>query len=293
MHTGKAMRGVIWTIAVVTGLMAVVLFTGPARTADTPEPADPYVLLDTAKLKLGEGRLPQALDLLDRIAIEETDGYIAEEVLFQQMLINSAFLSATHYMYIELARSELAESAYGGWLAAERDGYAAAFAAGAEDYLARTREHGPQLDFVRFRLPLVTVEHLADLELYSDPEILAPAVKNWDDGREGLGKGLIAGQARVALVLAAARYYDRAEASKSLVVIGDRLHSGVPLNHVTVLDWIAETAARIETDDGLRLVARQADEYLLEYSSALEEGDLRIRADARLNINNGAGEASE
>lgn len=247
-----------------------------------PPATDPYVLLDTAKLKLGEGRLPQAMELLAEIPVNDTDGYIAEEILLQQMLINSALFSATHYLLAELERNATGDSAYAGWLTAERDGYADRFAILSSEYLDRTAA-GPRLDFVRFRLPVVTAGHLADLELYTDPEILGPAVNNWDDGRQGLGKGLIAGQARVALVLSAARHYDHSVASRTLEGASNRLRGGVPLDYATVLDWIAETAGQADGIEQLAELARRADQRLLASSSALQDGDLRIRAEARLN----------
>jgi hypothetical protein len=234
--------------AAIIGLLALLMAAAPlaaAHAADTPAAGtDPYVLLDAAKLKLGEGRLAKARELLAAIPLATAEEYVDEEILFQQLLINSAYLKATNYLLSELGRDELADSAYGRWLEAERDDYAAGFARLAQQYLDRTAG-GPQLDFVRFRLPLVTAEHINDLELYSDIEILSPAVTNWDDGREGLGKGLIAGQARVALVLAAARFYDLPDAASSLEQVRQRLLSGVPLAYGEVLAWIAEEAEQL------------------------------------------------
>jgi len=234
--------------AAINSLLMLLMAAAPlaaAHAADTPAAGtDPYVLLDAAKLKLGEGRLAKARELLAAIPLAAAEEYVDEEILFQQLLINSAYLKATNYLLSELGRDELAESAYGRWLESERDDYAAGFARLAQQYLDRTAG-GPQLDFVRFRLPLVTAEHINDLELYSDIEILSPAVTNWDDGREGLGKGLIAGQARVALVLAAARFYDLPDAATSLEQVRLRLLSGVPLDYGEVLAWIAEEAEQL------------------------------------------------
>ncbi|MBN2080729.1 hypothetical protein JW859_00840 [bacterium] len=222
---------------------------------------DPYVLLDAAKLKLGEGRLEQAGELLAEIGPTPGEQYIAEEVLVQQLLIDAAYLRATFYLHAELARFELQDSEYGHWLAGERDRHAAEFTANGLSYLELTSA-GAELDFIRFRLPLVSVEHLADLELYSDPEILGPAVTNWDDGREGLGKGLIAGQARVALVLAAARYYDLETAAGSLEQVVKRLDTGVPFDSREFTDWLAESAAELDTDGNLSELAAAANHRL-------------------------------
>ena len=136
---------------------------------------------------------------------------------------------------------------------------------------------GPQLEFVRFRLPLVTTEHLTDLELYTDPEILGPAVRNWDDGREGLGKGLIAGQARVALVLAAVRHYDRESASPSLEAASERLRGGVPLSYPVMVDWLAETAAAVPESPALAALAEDADDRLLSVEGGRELYEVRLR----------------
>ena len=238
----------------------------PAQAAETSGADDPYVLLDAAKLKLGDGRLTKAREMLAEIPLENTQAYVTEEIILQRLLINGAYLKATHYLLTQLERFELGDSAYAQWLADERETYASAFTMLAQRYLDSTAG-GPRMDFVRFNLPLVTIDHLNDLELYSDPEILGPAVTNWDDGRQGLGKGLIAGQARVALVLSAARYYDMPEAAASLEQVSRRLESGVPLDYAVVLEWLAEEAAQapdvaslgtIRDEASARLVALQA-----------------------------------
>jgi len=233
----------------------VLAAVSPVTWAAESQPvADPIVLLDAAKLELADGRLRQANEALAEIPLTPPLDYVGEEVLFQRLLLNAAFLSATHFLLVELEHNELAESTYGLWLAEERAGYADALAADGEDYLALAASS--QLDFVRFRLPLVTGEHLADTELYTDPEILSPAVTNWDDGREGLGKGLVAGQARVALVLAAARYYDLPQAAATIEEVAVRLRSGVPVERPAVLEWLVEIAALVPLHPGLaRLTA--------------------------------------
>jgi|GEM_PF-1788916 len=240
-----------WKCAALIVPWLVLLAPCPISWAADAEPVgEPIVLLDAAKLEMADGRLRQAREALAEIPLTPPLDYVAEEVLFQRLLLNAAFLSATHYLLVELEHNELAESTYGRWLGEERAGYADALAADGEDYLTLTAS-SPQLDFVRFRLPLVTGEHLADTELYTDPEILSPAVTNWDDGREGLGKGLVAGQARVALVLAAARYYDLPEAAATIEEVAVRLRSGVPVEQPAVLEWLAEVVAMVPSHTGL------------------------------------------
>jgi len=256
-------------------VLLVVVAALPAAAVDdgtAADGADPYVLLDAAKLKLGEGRLAKARELLAEIPLAGAEGYVDEEILFQQLLINSAYLKATNYLLSELGRDDLGNSAYARWLAGERDGYAATFARLARQYLADTAG-GPRLDFVRFRLPLVTAEHINDLELYSDPEILGPAVTNWDDGREGLGKGLIAGQARVALVLSAARYYDLPDAAGSLEQVRQRLDSGVPLDYALVLEWISEEAGEFPEIAALAAADQAARDRLRQPGRASGDAD--------------------
>lgn len=243
----------VLVVAALVWLVAAAADEQPAATAD------PFVLLDAAKLQLGEGRLAKAKDLLAEIPLDGAESYVSEEIIFQRLLVVSAYLTATHSLVGDLQSDELADSAYGQWLADERDGYAASFARLAQQFLERTATE-PRLDFVRFRLPVVTAEHINDLELFSDPEILGPAVTNWDDGREGLGKGLIAGQARVALVLAAARFYDLPQAAPSLEQVRQRLTSGVPLDYPEVLAWIADEAEQVPDNSELAAVAVAARE---------------------------------
>jgi hypothetical protein len=108
-------------------------------------------------------------------------------------------------------------------------------------------------------LPTVSLEHVKDATLYSDPALLSAATTNWDDGREGLGKGLVAAQARVALVLAAAVNYDLPQASSSLEEIAARLHSGMPLDQRVLLEWLATTAGQLgENGDTLKSIAAQS-----------------------------------
>jgi hypothetical protein len=255
--------------------------------------ADPFVQLDAAKLQLGDGKLRGAGELMAEISLDGCEGYVREEVLFQQLLITAALLSGTHYVHAEVARLDFPEQGYHDWLSSERDVFAAQFAQLAGSYLAATTD-GPTLDFVRFRLPVVTIEHLADVELYSDPEILRPAAVNWVDEREGLGRGVIAGQARVALVLAAARFYDREQAASSLFEVNARLANGVPLDYAAVLDWLAETASLAANDnEELRQLAIRVDTRLLSLAAAEVDDSFRQRAAERQTANNGEANPSE
>jgi hypothetical protein len=273
-------------------LLLVMLWPTPPSAQETTA-ADPFVQLDTAKLQLGDGKLRGASELMAEIPLDGCEDYVREEVLFQQLLITAALLSGTHYVHAEIARLDFAEQGYRDWLSSERDVYAAQFAQLARSYLAATTD-GPALDFVRFRLPVVTIEHLADVELYSDPEILRPAAVNWADEREGLGRGVIAGQARVALVLAAARFYDREQAASSLFEVNERLASGVPLDYAAVLDWLAETASLAANENQeLRRLAISLDSRLLSLAAADVDESFRQRAAERQAANNWEANPSE
>jgi len=232
---------------IAAGVLLLAMLWPTPPSAQEAAAADPFVQLDAAKLQLGDGKLRGAGELMAEIPLDGCEDYVREEVLFQQLLITAALLSGMHYVHAEVERLDFAEQGYRDWLSSERDVFAAQFAQLAGSYLAATTD-GPALDFVRFRLPVVTIEHLADVELYSDPEILRPAAVNWADEREGLGRGVIAGQARVALVLAAARFYDREQAASSLFEVNARLANGVPLDYAAVLDWLANNGEAGSSD---------------------------------------------
>ncbi|MCH7472547.1 hypothetical protein IIA79_06300 [bacterium] len=253
--------------------------------ATAQESRDPLVLLDAAKLKLSDGRLTQAAELLAGIPTVSAEPYIAEEVVFQQMIVSSAFLRAAHHLYQALEQPGLASTDYGAWLLAEREAYARSFERHAAEFLSRT-EKGFHLEFVRFRLPLVSDEHLQDVSLYADPMMIEVACNNWADGREGLGRGLLKPQARVALVLAAAVHYDMDEASQTLEAVSRRLRAGVPLDPVITMDWLASIASELAAgDNGLAAIAAAADERILALTESDPTHPLRAGALERLAIN--------
>jgi hypothetical protein len=253
--------------------------------------ADPMVQLDDAKLALAAGRIAKARELLGQISTVGAEDYVAEEVLYHQLTLSAAYLSATHYLLREMERQDWAQTSYYQWLKAEREGYLREFARHSEDYLTRTAG-GSHLPFVRFRIPLVSDEYLQDTGLYSDAQVLSAAVSNWDDGREGLGRGIIGSQVRIAFVLAIAIHYDLPEASANLEEVAQRLRAGVPINELVVLDWLSATIHQLTTaDDGLFSLADTADERIIEATRDHPTHHLYKQAQARRN--DGDGNASE
>lgn len=245
-----------------------------------PDP-DPYVLLDEAKIVLGRGKLDKAQQMLSAIPLDAAEGFVAEEVLYERLLVCSAFLTATQTLHGALVQQQLDGGGYAKWLNDEQAKYAAEFAALARDYLARTAS-GATLDFVRFRLPVVSDEYLQDVMLYTDPMVLSAAVTNWEDGRQGLGKGLIGSQARVALVLAAAVNYDLPKASSTVEQVAQRLRRGVPVAQAPLLDWIADTAQRYSLPgDGLADVRAETDARLARLLADKPDPALKLRLDGR------------
>ena len=220
------------------------LLLSVAYAADTPTPTDPMVALDSAKLTLGEGKLEDARKQLASIQTGAAEAYVDEEIAFQRMLLDAAFLDAANFLWNELGKMKLGDGNYAKWLWGERDKYADSLASEVRSYLGLT-DKGYQLTFVRFRLPEVTDQHVADVELYSDRQVLTAAAQNWDDGRDGLGRGLILAQARVAVLLSAASFYDMPK-SGNLQVVEARLRAGVPIYPAVTMDWIAETCHRLE-----------------------------------------------
>jgi hypothetical protein len=267
-------RTCLWVLA---GLPLALAFT-LALTRPNP---DPYVLLDEAKLVLGKGKLDRAQQMLSAIPLDSAEGYVAEEVLYERLLVCSAFLTATQTLHGALAQQKLDSGGYAKWLKDEQANYATDFAAMARDYLARTAK-GAALDFVRFRLPVVSDEYLQDVMLYTDPMVLSAAVTNWEDGRQGLGKGLIGSQARVALVLAAAVNYDLPKASSTVEQVAQRLRTGVPVDQAQMLDWIADTAQRYNLPgDGLAGVAAETDARLGQVLAGKPDAALALRLGQR------------
>lgn len=269
---------------ILTGMIALAGTLGCALAS--PAVTDPYVLLDEAKLVLGAGRLAQARELLSAIPTAGVEEYIAEELVYQQLLIAAAYLSATHYLLEELQGNGLGDTEYGKWLLTERAGYVRAFIRHASTYLTRTAD-SPHLEFVRFRLPRVTDDYLMDTGLYAEEPVLAAACTNWEDDREGLGRGIIQAQARVALVLSAAVHYDLPEASATLEDVARRLRVGVPIDELTQLDWLAATAVQLsQPGDGLLRLAARADERIIKLTADQPQHPLRERAFSRLEPNN-------
>jgi hypothetical protein len=250
----------------------------PDEAADS---SDPFVLLDAAKVAIADGKLQQAADMLAAIPPGGAEPYVAQEVLFQRLLLTGAFLNASGALLQELEGAKFSASGYAGWLRQQQAGYAQQFSGLAGAYLDQTQQ-GLACDFVRFRLPVVTAEHLKDLGMYSDAQVLRAAVENWDEGKQGLGEGLMGTQARVALVLAAASFYDLAQASATIEGVAARLHAGVPLDPPTVLDWLAQTAVQPGTPSAaLTAVQRRADGRLRLLLAVRPDTLLQARYDKR------------
>jgi len=227
--------------------------------------ADPLVALDFAKSQFTEGRIADALDLLAAVPQPAPDeAYISEEVLLQELLGEFALLSATHNILLQLERDKQGDSAYATWLAGERATQAAALQGFTQAYLDATAG-GARLDFLRFSLPRVTEAHVQDTELYSDVSIVGAAVTNWAEGREGLGRGLITTQARVALVLAAAVHSDLPQAAAKLEQVTARLKRGVPLKQEKLLSWLESSLSGMAlSGDGLAEMAQAVGQRLNE-----------------------------
>lgn len=258
---------------------------GKATSTQLPDEAtdsgDPFVLLDAAKVQIGNGQLVKAAEMLAAIPLTRAEPYVAQEILFQRMLLASAALNASGSLQHDLASRGFGGSTYAAWVKAQHTQFAQQFAALALLYLGQT-QHGLACDFIRFRLPVVTAEHLKDLEMYADPQVLKAAVDNWNDDKQGLGMGLIATQERVAVVLAAAPFYDLQEASLTIEGVAGRLHAGVPLDEQTVLDWLAQTAAQAQAgEDELGSVQRQADARLQPLLAVRDNSLLRSRYNKR------------
>ena len=228
---------------------------------------DPYVLLDAAKMKVGAGKLERGLKLLREIPSDSGEAPVDQEILYQQMLLSSAFLGATHFLLAEVHAMDYGDSAYAEWLSAKREAYAKEFHGYCQVFLEKTKD-GSSLEFVRFRLPKVTDDYLLDAELYSDSQVLEAACHNWDDGREGLGRGVIIAQARVALVMSAAVHYDLPEPSLTLEGVAGRLRVGVPIDAVALLEWISSTADAFAPGGGaLDELAEVANQRALELTA--------------------------
>jgi hypothetical protein len=249
-----------------------------------PVSSDPMVQLDQAKLLIGEGKLLAAGEALAAIP-HTAEPYVTEEIVYTELLIAGTYLSSAYRLLGDLERGGQGGTGYAQWLRGERTQYAQRFVALANEYLALTAD-GPALDFVRFRLPWVSDEHLRDMELYADPQILGAAVTNWDEGREGLGRGLVQTQTRVALVLSAAVNYDLPQASRTLAGVAERLKAGVPLDYPTVLDWLADISLQHSpAAPELAGVVAETDARILQLTADQPDSAVRHRAQAREKAN--------
>jgi hypothetical protein len=258
----------------------ILLFPLAAFADDLTPPVDPFVALDAAKTTLADGKLEDARSELAQIPTDAAEPYVNEEVVFQRMLLEAAFLDASNFLWSELGRMKLGNGAYAKWLYGERDKYADSLAQEVRGYLQLT-EGGYTLTFVRFRLPEVTDQHVADVELYSDHQVLTAAAQNWDDGRDGLGRGLILAQARVAVALSAASFYDMPNSGNLQQVTG-RLAAGVPIYPAVTMDWIAETCHRLEgAGNGLGGLYKAADTRLAAMLAQHPSAQLAARLSAR------------
>jgi hypothetical protein len=262
--------------AVITGIL-LACWLAAAHAADA------MVELDAAKLKLADGKLGRAKTMLSEIDPAGAEDYVAEELLYHRLLLAAAYLSATHYLLRELERQDYTDRDYYKWLTRQRGDYVAEFEHHASNYLELTAD-GSQLAFVRFRLPAVTDEYLQDTGLYSDAQVLNAAINNWEDGREGLGKGIIASQVRVAFVLFVAVHYDLPQASDSLEEVAERLRAGVPIDELAVLNWLSGTIHELTgKSEGLYGLAQRADERIIEATAGDFDNSLYAQAMARQN----------
>lgn len=244
---------------------------------------DPMVQLDDAKMVLADGKLGNAREMLSKIDAAGAEDYVAEELLYHKLLLSAAYLSATHYLLVEMEKQDYGETEYYKWLEGQRADYLEEFKEYTQQYLAMTAS-GSHLDFVRFRLPTVTDEYLQDTGLYSDAQVLGAAVTNWEDGRQGLGKGIIGSQVRVAFVLSVAIHYDLPEASDSLEHVAQRLRAGVPIDYYVVLDWLSKTIHELTgKDEGMWELADTADERIITATEGDFDNHLYTQAMARRN----------
>lgn len=242
-------------------LLALALLLAMPAAADArlkAESDDPLVKLEEAKLAIADGKLARAQDMLAEIPLGDAEEYVRQEVIFQRMMLSAALLQATDFLLRELVEGDLFESGYADYLVEERSAHATRFEESAREFIGFTKSD-PRLEFVRFRLPYVTVEHLRDVDLYSDFEMLSAAADSWERDQQRLGKGIVNAQARVALVLACARYYDLEQASATIEAVSLRLLEGVPVDMDQTVEWIAEFSYSVANPaDGLEELSELA-----------------------------------
>lgn len=277
-------------------LLICLLVPALAEARLKAEITDPLVLLEQAKLTMADGKLSKAQEELAAIPLEDVEPYVVQEVLFQQLLLSAAMLRATDFLLRELVNDELFETGFADYLVGERGSQAATFEQSALRFIELS-ESDSQLEFVRFRLPFVTVEHLRDVDLYSDVEMLTTAVNSWDKDQQRLGKGLINAQARVALVLVCARYYDLEEASATIEAVSRRLLEGVPVDAMDTVGWIAEFAYEVANpaDDleALSLLASASLERRLSGDLPEPPAKIEIKPAGRSRLRRGNKESND
>ena len=244
--------------------------------------SDPYVELEQAKFKLAEGKLNAARDLLSAIDASGAEEFVREELAFQRMLIDYSQVQAITHLLRRLEDTGRDQTEYAGWLRQEWGRYAERLLASGSEFMELSRER-QDLEFIRFRLPHITEENLQDLELFADEMVLTAAIENWAEGRGGLGRALVSSQARVALVLAAAIHYDKAEAGESIGSVQDRLRDGVLIDDITTLDWLSSGLRELSPGWRLRELADEADRRILQRTEGLTGSQWRRRAEQRLS----------
>jgi hypothetical protein len=123
--------------------------------------------------------------------------------------------------------------------------------------------------------------------------VLSAAVENWSEGKGGLGRALVSSQARVALVLAAAVHYDKAEAGESLESVQARLREGVLIDDLTTLDWLSRSLHDLSPGWRLRALADEADRRIISRTEDRTGSEWRRRAQQRLGQTSGQAAAPE
>src|SRR5438105_977152 len=126
------MSTVFLRLAFLHVFLAVAWLAIPAHAAEDPAPVDPFVALDSAKMTLEEGKLEDARKELAQIPADQAEPYVNEEVVFQRMLLEAAFLDAANFLWNELGRMKLGNGGYAKWLWGERDKYANSLASEVE-----------------------------------------------------------------------------------------------------------------------------------------------------------------
>lgn len=260
-------------------ILLLLAWAAPAGAVERDSP-DPYVLLDQAKQVLADGKMDQARRLLEKIPLPENEPVVAEEIVLSRLLLSGSFLTSAATLKDALVKINQGDSAYARWLGTQVEKYGRDFQSQVDDYIARFTL-APELDYVQFSVPLVSDEYLQDVQLMTDPQVVSAAVKNWDEGRQGLGEGLVASQARIAFALACAAHYDLADPSTTLEAVARRLRDGVPLDQAAVMDWVADTALHFGSVDLQKQLVARADAWIMELTDGDKGNSFRKRAEER------------